>query len=334
MYNFSVRASDGSLYGYLGVTVHVQDVNEAPTITTTSKKAFTYRENGTATIYTFKATDPERGNIEWSTSGADGSDFTIEDGVLKFTNPPDFESSQGSGLDSNQYLVTVQARDDAFNSSSLPITVTVTDVNEGPEVTGSVSLTFTENQPTDRVLATYNAIDPEDPFADITRWSLSGTDAGDFTINENGELSFRYVPDHERPADSNRDNAYNFSVRASDGRYYGYLEVTVTVDEVNEPPAVTGTTSFTYRENGTAIIYTFKATDPEKGTIYWSVTGTDGDDFTISETGVLSFASPPDFENPADSDGNNEYLVTVEARDDDFNRAFLEVMITVINLTD
>ena len=64
MYNFSVRASDGSLNGYLSVTVTVKGVNEMPTITTTSKTAFTYRENGTATIYTFKATDPERGNID------------------------------------------------------------------------------------------------------------------------------------------------------------------------------------------------------------------------------------------------------------------------------
>ena len=337
VYNFSVRASDGSLYDYLEVTVAVEDVNEAPTITTTSKTTFTYRENGTATIYTFKASDPERGTIEWSTAGADRDDFTISDtGALTFTDSPNFESPQGSGLDNNEYLVTIQARDDNFNTSSLPVTVTVTDVNEGPEVTGTTNLTFTENVGTDRVLATYTGRDPEDHFAGITRWSLSGTDAGDFTINESGQLSFRNVPNHERPADSNRDNVYNLSVRASDGSLYGYLEVTVAVEDVNEPPAITTTskTSFTYTENGTATIYTFKATDPEQGTIFWSVTGTDGDDCTISETGVLSFASPPDFENPADSDGNNEYLVTVEARDDDFNRASLEVAIEVINLTD
>ena len=51
-------------------------------------------------------------------------------------------------------------------------------------------------------------------------------------------------------------------MRASDGRYYGYLEVTVTVEDVNEPPVVTGTETFTYRENGKANLYTFRATDP------------------------------------------------------------------------
>ena len=334
VYNFSVRASDGRNYGFLEVTVTVQDVNEAPAITTTSKTAFTYRENGTATIYTFKATDPERGAIEWSTSGADGSDFTIEGGALKFTSPPNFELPQGSGPDSNEYLVTVQARDDAFNSGTLEITVTVTDQNEGPDVTGQQVLSFTENQATDRVLATYSATDPEDPSTAITRWSLTGTDAGDFAISENGQLTFRNVPDHERPADSGRDNVYNFSVRASDGRYYGYLEVTVTVEAVNEPPAITGTDMFTYKENGTATLHTFRATDPERSAITWSLSGADAGDLTISDTGVLAFFSSPDYEVPTDSGRNNVYEVTVEARDDDFNTGRLQITITVVNLTD
>ena len=132
---------------------------------------------------------------------------------------------------------------------------------------------------------------------------------------------------------SGRDNVYNFSVRASDGRYYGYLEITVTEEAVNEPPAVTGTTTFTYKENGAATLYTFRATDPEGSAINWSLSGAD-DDFTISETGVLSFASSPDYEGPADSDRDNVYEITVVARDDDFNSGMLQITITVINLTD
>ena len=334
VYNLSVRASDGRYYGYLEVAVTVQDVNEAPAITTTAKTAFNYRENGTANLYTFRATDPERGNITWSLSGADDDDFAITDtGVLAFASPPDYENAADSGSD-NVYEVTVEARDDDFNSGTLEITVTVTDVNEGPEITGQPSLAFTENQATDRVLATYTAADPEDPSALITRWSLTGTDSGDFTIDENGQLTFRSVPDHEKPADSGRDNVYNLSVRASDGRYYGYLEVTVTVEAVNEPPAIAGTTSFTYKENGTATLHTFRATDPERSDIEWSLSGADADDFTISDTGVLAFASTPDYENAADTDSDNVYEVTVEARDDSFNTGTLEITITVVNLTD
>ena len=228
------------------------------------------------------------------------------------------------------------ARDDAFNSGSLDVVVTVTDQNEGPEISGQQSLSFTENQATDRVLAPYSATDPEDPSASITRWSLTGTDSGDFTIDENGQLTFRNVPDYEKPADSGRDNVYNLSVRASDGRYYGYLEVTVTVEDVNEAPAITTTSrkSFTYKENGTATLHTFRATDPERSAITWSLSGADADDFAISETGVLSFASPPDYESPTDSGRDNVYEVTVQARDDSFNPGTLQITITVINLTD
>ena len=326
-YNFSIRASDGRVYGYLPVTVTVENVNEPPVVTGTV--TFTYRENGTATIYTFKATDPERSAIAWSVSGADEDDFTIsETGVLSFASSPDYESPADSGRD-NVYEVTVVARDDAFNSGTLDITVTVTGVDEGPEITGSVSLSFTENQATDRVLATYTGRDPEIPSMEITRWSLTGTDAGDFVINTNGELTFRNVPDYEKPADSGRNNEYNFSIRASDGRVYGYLPVTVTVENVNEPPAVTGTDTFTYRENGTATIYTFKATDPERSAIAWSVSGADEDYFAISETGVLSFSSPPDYESPADSGRDNVYEVTVVARDDAFNSGTLDITVTV-----
>ena len=327
VYNLSVRASDGRNYGYLEVTVTVEDVNELPTVTGTD--TFTYRENGTATLHTFRATDPERSAIAWSVTGTDRDDFAIsETGVLSFANPPDYESPTDSDRD-NVYEVTVVARDDASNSGTLDVVVTVTDQNEGPEISGQQSLTFTENQATDRVLASYSATDPEDPSATITRWSLTGTDAGDFTIDENGRLYFRNVPDHERPADSGRDNVYNLSVRASDGRNYGYLEVAVTVQDVNEPPAVTGTDTFTYRENGTATLHTFRATDPERSAIAWSVTGTDRDDFTIGETGVLAFANPPDYESPTDSDRDNVYEVTVVARDDASNSGTLDVVVTV-----
>ena len=274
VYNFSVRAFDGRLYGYLPVTVTVTDVNEPPTITTTSRTDFTVRENGTAAIYTFRATDPERGEITWALSGADGNLFAIYEGNVTFKNFANFEEPEDSGRD-NVYDVTVQARDDGANTASLPIKVTVTDVNEPPDVSGQQALLFSENQTTDLVLATYSAIDPEDPTAVITRWSTSGTDGGDFIIDENGQLRFKSVPNYESPADSGRDNVYNFSVRASDGRLYGYLPVTVTVTDVNEPPTITtvnsSAMSLSQDENRTSRLYTYRATDPEKRTLTWSV---------------------------------------------------------------
>ena len=253
--------------------------------------------------------------------------------MLSFASSPNYESPTDSGGD-NVYEVTVVARDDASNSGTLDVVVTVTDQNEGPEISGQQSLSFTENQTTERVLATYTATDPEDPSALITRWSLTGTDAGDFTINENGELTFRNTPDYERPADSNRDNIYTFSVRAYDGRYYGYHEVTVTVTDENEPPAINTVSNpaFTYRENDTKAVYTFRATDPEGGDITWTPGGADGGDFIIEE-GALKFASPPDFESPRGA-SENEYQVTVQASDGQVAPATLAVTVTVTDVNE
>ena len=74
-------------------------------------------------------------------------------------------------------MVTVQARDDRGNTGTFDVTVTVTDVNEGPEIaeTGTnTDITVQEytdpNQdPALQTLATYTARDPEGSA--ISRWS-------------------------------------------------------------------------------------------------------------------------------------------------------------------
>ena len=336
-YSLSVRASDGRHYGYHAVTVTVSDVNEAPEITT-SKTEFAYRENATAAVATFSADDPEDAAVAWSLSGTGRDVFAVTvdsrgRGVLGFAAPPNFEDPADAGPN-NVYEVTVVAADEQGLTDTLAVTVTVTDVSEGPTVTGPRSLSFAENQTTEQVLGSYGATDPEDPSATITRWSLSGTDAGDFTVSDTGELSFRKVPDFERPADSNKDNAYSLSVRASDGRHYGYHAVTVTVENVNEAPDITGSDRIVHQENGADSLATYRATDQENGTISWNLTGTDSGAFTISDAGVLAFNSPPDYEQPSDSNRNNVYEVTVEAADPETNTTLLQVTVTVTNQTD
>ncbi len=335
VYEVTVRASDGRVYGTHDVTVTVEAVDEAPEFRG-SRDSFSYRENGTAALYTYRATDPEGAEVAWSVSGADGGAFTIDrnTGVLNFREPPDHDEPADDGRD-NEYQVTVVATDQTGRAANLPVTVTVTDVNEGPEIaeTGTnTAITVRENH--DEVLATYTATDPEDQ--PVTRWSVTGRDGGDFAINEDGELTFRNPPDHERPADSNRDSVYEVTVRASDGRYYGTLNVTVTVLAVDEAPEFQRNTqdSFVYPENGASPIYTYRATDPEGSAVAWDLSGTDSSAFSIGKTGVLTFNSPPDYENPTDSDRNNVYELTVEASDEQSNPARLDVTVTVTNLTD
>ncbi len=84
----------------------------------------------------------------------------------------------------------------------------------------------------------------------------------------------------------------------------------------NNAPTITSGTSFNLDENTTKIT-TVTATDPDGDALNFSITG--GDDaslFAVDETtGELRFLNTPDFESPADADGDNLYEVEVTASD-------------------
>ena len=223
------------------------------------------------------------------------------------------------------------ARDDASNSGTLDVTVTVTDQNEGPEILGTTE-PLVHREP-----------DYGPGPGHLHRHRPRGPGRLDNALEPDGHRRRRLHHRRERPADlqeragprdvrptPGRDNVYNLSVRASDGRNYGYLEVTVTVQDVNEPPVGHRhrLLSLTGRTAPPPCTPSGPPT-PNGAAITWSVTGTDRDDFAISETGVLSFANPPTTRSPADSDRDNVYEVTVVARDDAFNSGTLDVAVTV-----
>ena len=329
-YLVTVRAYDGSAYGNLDVTVTVSNVNEHdPVIRSGSRTSFSYREEGTSTLYSYSATDQDKDDtITWTTAGSDGTLFEFDDrNALKFREPPDYEDPRDAGRD-NEYELAVVATDSGGRSHRLDVTVAVTEVDEGPEITGTTAYTVAEGQELSG--AFFSATDPEDPTIEVTNWRTSGTDGGDFTMSEDGELSFRSTPDYERPADSNRDNVYIFTVQVSDGSNYGSLDVTVTVTDLNETnPEVSGRDALSVRENVTSTLYTYSARDMDRGAeIMWSVRGNDSDDFTISDEGELSFSSNPDHEQPADADSDNVYEITVVASDGQ-NEGTLDVTVTV-----
>ena len=107
-------------------------------------------------------------------------------------------------------------------------------------------------------------------------------------------LTFRTLPDYERPADGNRDNEYEVTVRAYDGRNYGTFDVTVTVLDVSE---IAGSSSIDRSENFTGLLATYSAAGQGAldVTPAWRLTSTDGGDFNIDEQGQLTFRYSPDY---------------------------------------
>ena len=179
----------------LDVEITVTDVNEPGVIT--GSASVDYPENGTATVATYSATDPDGDSVTWSVAGTDAARFSISTlGELTFKSPPDYEAPNDANTD-NVYEVTVRASD-ANLVSTLDVEVTVTGVNESGIVTGPTSVNYAENDTT--IVAAYSATDPD---GDSVTWSVAGTDAARFSISTLGELTFRSSPDYEAPNDAN-----------------------------------------------------------------------------------------------------------------------------------
>ena len=336
-YDISVVAADTnnpSDRGELAITVTVTDVNEAPEVVGDSSE--TYQETRTHPVATFGYIDPEGDDVTWSLAGTDRGDFSIAEtstgaGELQFVSTPDYERPADSGGD-NVYNITVVATDDGTPArvGRLDVAVTVSNLNEPPSTpTGRAAITVAEN--TTGNLSRYSSSDPD--AGDTVRWGVSGTDADAFRIDSSGNLAFDGAPDYETPTDSGRNNVYEIKVDAKDASFTSSFDVTVTVTPVDEPPVITGATTFAnWQENNASAIHTYTAIDPEGNTpITWSLGGTDRGDFTITG-GVLEFAAAPDFERPADSGGNNHYETTVQATDSNNKRSEVHVDVIVQNV--
>lgn len=89
-----------------------------------------------------------------------------------------------------------------------------------------------------------------DPDGDAISFQLSGADASSFTINSDGNLTFREAPDFEIPADSNGDNRYQVTIEASDGTASGSVELLAQIENDETDDFQLASTDF---DTGTAI---------------------------------------------------------------------------------
>lgn len=234
----------GSL-GFYSITGTVPSASTPPVITGptggpgAATSTVTMNENISA-VTTFSADKA----VAWSVNGGlDQSKFTINTftGALSFISAPDFENPTDSNGD-NIYVVIVRATDTNGNVSSQTLTVTITNVVELPPVitgpsgaAGALTSTKSINENTSTI-ATF--------IADKTvTWSINGgLDQSRFSINSvTGALTFINSPDFENPSDSNLNNTYIVTIRATDSSGLTASQtLTVTILDVVE--SGTGTT--------------------------------------------------------------------------------------------
>ena len=184
-----------------------------------------------------------------------------------------------------------------------------------------------DDAPGDNVGSVITATDP-DPNPETLIYTLGGADADKFRVRNNGQIEVGAGT----KVDYETKDTYMVTVMAEDS--FGEsasIDVTIMVTDVDEAPDVTGDDMAEYPENGTGVVATYTAVDPEGADTSWTLAGADAGVFMI-DGGVLSFAKSPDYEMATDADTDNTYEVTVQATDESNKVGMHEVTVEVTNV--
>jgi hypothetical protein len=257
--------------------------------------------SGSSTVY--GAGGAGRGNSDFGTSEATCAGTSSRFDAVMHTGCGGSDAGSAMGSGGSGIVVAIYAYD-----------------TTAPSFTNSTTFSFQENSATSSNAATITV--NESSTVSIN----SGSDSALFTVvvsdSVTARIRFLSSPNFESPTDVGANNGYELSIRATDrGGNFANQSITISVTNVNEAPTISinssnATHAITQAENSTSIT-TYTAADVDAGaSLSFSLSGADAADFAInSSSGVLIFASSPDFEAPADSDVNNQYVVIITVSD-------------------
>ena len=328
-----------------------------------------YPENGEVPVAAYVAVDPDEDDeITWTLSGNDAGDFTIEDGVLEFMSPPDFENptsstTSGTPEEQNTYSVTVEASDgvkgaDGTITDTEEVTVTVTNVDED----GEISLSTV--QPRGAVELTATLIDADGGASDslpITaqetnltsvatwKWSRSSSANGPWTeieFEEEMPPSETYTPTADDVGMYLRATASYDDGHGEDKTAHGVTDNDVLADTSNKPPVfpdqdpeLDGEQKDQTREvaentaTGQPVGDPVTAADANGDILTYTLSGSDADDFTIDRmTGQIKVGAG----TTLDHETRETYSVMVTAADpsDSGTTASKDTITVTITVTD
>ena len=282
---FTYTVSSGGESDQGTVSVTVTPVNDIPVITSVS--SFSVAENQTA-IGTVTATDIEGDTLLYSISGSDVN-INSSSGVMAFVSAPDYEVQ-------NSYSATVTVND-GTDSTTQEVSIEILDVSENvaPVISGlASSINVDENQ---TAVVTVSASDGN---GDSLTYSLTGTDSSSLSIDSSGVITFNSAPDYETKS------SYSVTVNVSDQSTSDTQAISISINNLNDNnPVISSSDTFSADENQTSI-GSVTATDADGDSITYSISGSE---INISSSGVLSFASSPDYET------KNSYTATVTISD-------------------
>ena len=336
-----MQAFDGHNTGRLPVTVTVENVEEAPQIRFSQIRPVV-GVRIIASLYDPEVSSP--GNLDWEWQGGGSQAVTSGLGGKPSATSPGFTPTRdGSILQVIATYVDSEGNTQRINSITAgageeivrpnPADQDPPQPNDPPEFTqDTYSFTVQEDAASGATVGTAGATD-DDTFSfsghgtiadqDALHYSLDAASAAVFDIDRtSGAIAVR------APLDFETKSTYTATVTVTDSmRETDTATVTITVTDVNEPPEITTSKDVYFVGSGrTNPVTTFRATDPERGEITWSLSGTDSGLFTLDpDTGVLTFNDPP----VHDPNGTNSWDITVTATDPDGNTDQLQVTVAV-----
>jgi hypothetical protein len=297
-FTFKVKVSDGTGTTERSVTLTVTEVNAEPVLASIGNKAV---DEEATLSFNATATDPDlpANTLTFTLIGAPSGASISSAGAFSWTPT----EAQGP----NSYTFTIRVTDNGSPtlSDEETITVTVNEVNL-PPVLGAIGSKTLDEAATLSFTAT--ATDPDIPANTLAFSLVAGATAvpSGATINPlSGEFSWT-------PTESQGPGVYKFKVRVTDNgtpSRYDEEEITVTVNEVNEPPVLAAIGNKTVNEE-TALTFTATATDPDlppNGLTFTLVGAPAG--ATITSGGAFSWT-------PAEDQGPGDYTFAVRVTDD------------------
>ena len=198
------------------------------------------------------------------------------------------------------------------------------------------------------------------PEFDLASFAIEQA-SGQITVAR--KLNFERGKDSDDPSDAN-DGKYVVVVEVFDPSAdttadptigYDFIVVVITAEDINEDPVLSGRPELTIEEidsggenaeppdfdgnpGATVNVNVYNVVDEDRraATNEWSLEGEDKDQFQlIGNVGrTLVFRNQPDYETPADADGDNVYKVTVVTLDGEGGRGEFDVCIAVMNINE
>ena len=330
-YTVTLTVSDGNGgIDSITVTINITDVDETPSNSSpifdegssTSRSVQENTSSGVDIGSAVSATDDDGDDLSYSLGGTDAALFSIDasTGQLSTSSSLNYETE-------DSYSVTITASDGSL-VDSIDVTIDIIDVNDAP--------VFTVGSSTSRIFAEDAAIGVNvgapviatDDDGDNLSYSLSGTDAAAFSIdNTSGQLKTAVA------FNAATKTAYSVIVTVYDGNLSDTITVTINIRSVNDAPVFKEGNSATrsIAENTVSNINigaAVSATDADNDSLTYTLGGTDAAAFGIIATnGQLRTNAALNFET------KETYSVVITASDGTLSDT-ITVTINITNAND